>query len=428
MSPHHRLSPDAVYITTDADQDPLSRRRIDAMLSTFDAGGVHVVTERELNDVVEERGWKASRNWGTIPEEELRDPDVVFAVSKFPEEAERAERAAAYPSLGFRDMLAHQTLIYRVDGEDAWRERTHGIVCQPAWQLHTIMGCPFRCAYCGLGGAIRIITNMEEYCERLTEWVKIAPEQRLYKWDNQSDVIFFEPEYDATRLLVDFFSRQPDRYLEIYAGKSDNVDFMLDYDHRRHTILQWSLSAQTQSTLIEPKTADMTARIEAAHRCQEAGYIVRYRFSPIVPVRNWREENRALIERIFERTRPDVVSLCSFGWMDVETARQCIDFELLDPEFVAAMEAAAPFIKERGYTIGGARPIPHEPRYTMLKFLIDEIRRINPDQVIALCLETEEMWQALGPLVGQTSRNYVCNCGALCTPGWAKYDRMVATP
>jgi hypothetical protein len=111
--------------------------------------------------------------------------------------------------------------------------------------------------------------------------------------------------------------------------------------------------------------------------------------------------------------------------MDLEEARSCLPFDLLDPQFVAMMEAAAPFLRERGFTAGGGRPVPHDARAAMFRFLIDEIRRYNPDQVIALCLETEEMWRLFERDLRQGSRNYVCNCGAMCTPGAKGYDRMV---
>ncbi len=420
-----KLTPERVYITQQADHDPLSRRRIEAMLTTFEAGEVSVVGEAELDAVVRERGWHAVKRWGAQTPEEQRDPDIVFTTAKFDGDEARRIGLAQYPNLGVRDLLGYQTLVYREDGEDAWREKMKGIVCQPAYQLHSMIGCPFRCRYCGMGGVIRILTNMEEYCEQLREWVAIAPEQRLYKWDNQADVNHFEPEYDASRLLVEFFAGQPDRYLEIYAGKSDNVDYLLNLPHEGHTILQWSIAGRTQTEVFEPRTSGWDQRIEAARKCEEAGYVVRFRFSPIIPVANWREDNRDLIDLIFERTRPDVISLCAFGWMGLEDARSCLPFDLLDPEFVAAMEAAEPFLRERGFTAGGGRPIPHDARAVMFRFLIDEIRRHSPDQVIALCLETEEMWRLFERDLRQGSRHYVCNCGGQCTPGADAYERMV---
>ena len=40
-----------------------------------------------------------------------------------------------------------------------------------------------------------------------------------------------------------------------------------------------------------------------------------------------------------------------------------------------AMDSAAPFLEARGFGGGGGRPIPHDARAYMFKFLIDEIRK-----------------------------------------------------
>jgi hypothetical protein len=125
------------------------------------------------------------------------------------------------------------------------------------------------------------------------------------------------------------------------------VDNLLALDPRGKTIIQWSVSAGTQSTVIEKETAPWDRRIEAARKCQDAGYIVRFRFSPIIPVRNWEQENAELIELIFQRTKPDVISLCSFGWMDVDEARACLDFGLLDPD-PSGTRLEVPFTWHRG--------------------------------------------------------------------------------
>jgi len=161
--------------------------------------------------------------------------------------------------------------------------------------------------------------------------------------------------------------------------------------------------------------------VEAAQRCQDAGYIVRFRFSPVIPVKNWQAEYAELVELIFARTQPDVISLCAFGWMNVETARGCIDFSLLDPHFVSAMDSAAPFLAVRGFAGGGGHPIPHDARAYLFKVIIDQIRGCHSTIPIALCLETVEMWalfeRELGVRLNPYKKsNYYCNCGPLCTP------------
>ena len=413
-----RLAPEKVYVTEDVYDDPRAVARVEKMMSAVDGASAERVSYDELNEIAPER-WSHRPRWGANPDP--RDPDLVLTIGKFWPDDRKAAFRERYPGLGARDLWGFRTYMWRRDGELDWRQDHRGIVCQSAWQLHTIHGCPFRCAYCGLGGLNRVLVNMEEYVEHLDEICELKPRQRIYKWDNITDVTAFEPEYDASRLLVAYFADKPGKYLEIYVGKSDNVENLLGLDHRGKTIMQWSVSGRTQSTVLEPETAPWDRRVEAARACQEASYIVRYRFSPIIPVRNWKEENAELIARIFERTKPDVISLCAFGWMSVETARSVVDFDLLDPDFVAAMDSAAPFLEARGFSGGGGRPIPHDARAYMFKFLIDEIRKHNRTIPVSLCLETIEMWalfeRELGmPVNPYKKANYYCNCGPLCTP------------
>ena len=417
------LAPQKIYATTDIKEDPDALARVERMAAAMDAPPVEWVDEDRLSQVASERAWEQIPRWGEI--QEPHDPDIVFTTGKFLPEEEFKAREERWPALTCSDLLGHFTWNFRADGSPEFKERTQGIICQSAWELHSITGCMYRCAYCWFGKAIRILVNMEEYVRRLDAWLAQCPSQRIFKWDNATDVTCFEPEYGADRLLVDYFARRTDQYLEIYVGKSANIDHLLDMDHRGRTILQWSLAAKTQSEVLEPKTANWRQRVEAARRCQQAGYLVRFRFSPIVPVRRWREEYKELIDLIFDRTCPDVISLCPLGWMDYELTARCIDMDLIDPDFAAAMKTMAPFLEARGYNAGGGHPIPHDARYVLLDALITEIQRRSPETVIALCLETPEMWRALADRIGQDPNNYVCNCGPQCTPGGTLYDRLV---
>jgi len=418
----HPISPPSAFITDEVAGRPECLARAQRMISAMDPGEVRVVSLAELSRIAEDRDWCHTPRWGEIAEP--RDPDYVFAIGRFDRE-EGARLLEAFPGLAHHDLVGLLTHQFRSDGEPEFHERTKGVVCQSAWQIHSMQGCPYRCAYCLLGRVNRVIVNIEDYTRHLDGWLLRDPSQTLYKWDNHGDVNCLEPEYDATRLFVDYFARRQDRYLEIYAGKSDNVDYLLPMEHRGRTIIQWSLAGPTQAEVFEPRTAAWDARIEAARKCEQAGYMVRFRLSPIIPVRNWRQENTLLVKRIYERTNPDIITLCPFGWMDAATAERCLDVEQLDPQFVDAMRAAAPFLRERGYVQGCPFPLPHDARYAVLKHIVDDIRRIRPEQTVALCLETEEMWRALQAELRQTSRGYVCNCGPRCTPGQPAYDRMV---
>ena len=409
-----RIRLEKVYITKSVEADPRALRRAERLAAGMQAGEVvRGVTDEQLNELVVQRGWNNVPLWGQIKEEQKKDPDMVLDTFKFhhtPEE--RKARYEKYPHLKHRNLSGYAGFDFRSDGSAEFRRKTH-VICQSAWEFHTISGCPFRCGYCWFGGVNNVKVNIEYFIEHADRRIKeLNPPQTIYKWDNQTDINCFEPEYDATRLMVDYFAQQKRNFLLLYTGKSDNVDFMLNYDHKGQTIIQWSLAARTQSMEIEKETAPWDARVEAAAKCEKAGYHVRFRFSPIFPVRNWQQEYKELIELIFAKTHPDVMSLCMFGWMDYERAHSCIDMSLIDERFVKAMEGTASFLKGKRYG-----PLPHEAREEIYDFLITEIKRVSPDTPIALCLDTREMWTRFQDRLGMGPDNYVCVCGPLCTPG-----------
>jgi len=97
------------------------------------------------------------------------EPLVIFNGFRFddtPEEQER--RRQAYPALwrGAYKFHGYDRFHWRDSGSTACRRKT-GNVCQPAGQLHTIDGCPFRCAHCRLPRAIDILMKIEDYVEKL---------------------------------------------------------------------------------------------------------------------------------------------------------------------------------------------------------------------------------------------------------------------
>ena len=404
-----QLQPEHVVVLDTVMEDPLSRARVERMLPHLGGTQPQILGEAELDAFVAERAYAYTR-WGE--RENPRDPDVYFVRERWDSEAVHRERAARYPHLNYRGLLGYGGVGLRRDGTDEWRQQ-NGTVCQPAWEIHSVAGCPFRCAYCWFGDAIGLKTNIEEQIDHLPEAFALAPNQAIWKWDNQSDVNCFEPEWNAVAPMIERFGQETRRWLLLYTGKSDNVDFMLDARHNGQTVICWSLSPETQASALEPRTAGARERVEAAAKCQAAGYAVRYRFSPIIPVRDWRGEYARLIAHIFQATRPDVISLCPFGWMDVPTAERCLNLDVLDPEALSAMRAQG---RDEDWQGTHSSPIPFEYRKMMLEFLIREIQGYRSETRISICLDSPRMWAALGESIGQSPDRYFCNCGAHCAP------------
>ncbi len=405
------LKASKLYIVEGVAEEPIMRERARRLEACIDAETVEYLGDEELSRVIRAGGLGEER-CGMKAEIE---PVVIFNRFRFDDPPEtQKKRRDQFPELFTKTRLAgYGGFDWRESGSPVYRNRTN-LVCQPAWQIHSIVGCPFRCAYCHLSRHITMMMNIEELVDRLDENIRKAPGQTLYQYDNYTDIACFEPEYGGSKLLIEYFANRKDEYLELYVGKSDNVDYLLDLDHRGHTICCWSASGQTQSAEIEWNTASMQERITAARRCQEAGYHVRFRLSPIIPVQNWRAENREMIAMMFAETRPDVITFETLRFLDYTQIKELFDLSLIDPEFLHVMEE---FQGEKH--VQGCQ-IPDSYREKVYRFIIDELERVSPKTPYALCRGSRAMWDTLADDFarhGQTPENYVCNCGPTSAPG-----------
>jgi hypothetical protein len=197
------------------------------------------------------------------------------------------------------------------------------------------------------------------------------------------------------------------------VGKCGHVDFLLDYGHRGHTVCCWSLSGPTQSRRFEHRSAPMEARIEAMRKCQEAGYPVRVRFSPIIPVRNWRDENREMIQRLCRDVAPDVVTIETIRFLDYEAMCRDFDLALLDEEFLRVMREA------QGQPHGQGCEVPDDYRKHVYRFIFDELADAGCEAPVAFCREKRGMWVHFADdfaRYGQHPDRYICNCGPYSAP------------
>ncbi len=296
--------------------------------------------------------------------------------------------------------------------------RTCRAYCQRAIELNIVDGCIFRCAYCGFGRRVLFSLDVEQFMDGLDEVFARAPGQTLYKYSNMTDLPPFEPEYNAVAPMVERFAREPSRYLMLFT-KSDAVDFLLDLDHGGWTIVSWSLTSDTASRLVDKRAATLGERLAAMRKVEAAGYRVRARLSPVVPVRGWREEYRDLFEKLFAAARPDIVTLELLGWMDFEDLVRIVPPDLLDSDMLDDARDAAEAL--RGDRSGPFTEAAHQAVY---RFCIETVRELSPGTPVSVCHGTPETWAALGPLMGMTPEHYICNCGPTSAPGDPLYDRF----
>lgn len=413
----YTLRPPAVYAHESVLRVPAYRARVERVVAALaEPRPIIPYTDADLPALIREGGLLAGRR----PMAELApvpDPILLFNTFRFDgPEAARA-RMAALDAAGIRK--APRSLL----GDDAFiwfhanlesDEHRHDKVCRPCWRIHLQEGCLHKCTYCGLGGLLVAMVNVDAYCRHLRTLIDRHPWQSTYLLDDDGDPPCLEPELGTLPELIEFFGTLEQRYLIVHT-KTWNTAWLRGLRHNGNTIFVWSLSGANQSRLIEGNTGTTDERIEAARVAQEAGYPIRYKFKPIVPLKTWREDAADAVRRLFARTRPDVISLCVFMWNTYPEMLRRLPVDLLDPAFVKAAE-------ESQAEMAGTRTMPFPPavRQAIYAHYVAEIRKYDREIPISLSTETFAMWDAMREQLGCTATNYVCGCGPQCTPGARK--------
>ncbi len=292
---------------------------------------------------------------------------------------------------------------------DLLTPRAPHYVCQGGWGIHTLGGCVHKCDYCGQGFIVNIMLDIEDFCEHLSHMFAARPEQRLYRYDLYSDILAFEPEYGACEILAQCFTEH-DRYLLLYT-RSNNVGFLADLPYRKHLLVNWTLSMDTQARVIERDSPSLVERIEAMRFCQEQGYAVRVGFSPIIPIADWRQETTDMLELLFARVEPEVLRGWVLAMMDAAEFETVFDVDMMDQTHMRRM-------REEATALAGAHraPFPLDVRAEIYTHYLDEVERIRPGTPFALCTEHPQLWEMLAIKLHMSRDNMFCCCGGLSAP------------
>lgn len=414
----YALKPSRIYMLESLRCDSDAMQRVSRIVRSagWKPKDVRVIDDGNLYDVVRElQSWPSADLVEGVPAEHQRP--LVFTRLRCGATREDDPRWTTRPEDVSEGVLAH-VLGYLdpvVDFHTYASDAERNMVCWPTRDFGVMHGCPHGCFYCGdgkFGRYLVIGANIEEYAEKIIgPTIDSTPQQRCFRmigW--QADIIALEPEYGVFDVFLAELARR-DRYGYFHTN-SDHVDWIGTLPHRDRLIGVWSMACDATARLIEPGSPSPDARIEAARKCQEWGVPVRFKFKPMVPVRNWKEEYASLIERIFERTRPETIGFCLLIWMPLERVRQWIGLDLLDPAYVAAAEAAEEEMNEQTHA-----PFPHHVRAEIYRFLIAEVRRWDNRVPIFLSTETREMWAELEDEIGQSAQSFMCGCNPIQLPG-----------
>ncbi len=299
-----------------------------------------------------------------------------------------------------------QTLVLAEHRSAVRQSEEENNSCPNYWHFSSYGFCPYGCVYCYLAGVqgvrfsptVKIFLNLQEILDEVDRTSRRLGKPTAFYLGKLQDALALDPLTGYSQRIVPFFAEHPLARLTLLT-KSADVGNLLELDHRGHSILSWTLTPKAVVDAFEPNTPTLEERLRAMEACASAGYPVRAVVMPIIPLREWETIYAEFLSCLLGRVRLSRItlgSICSFPQAMRITERK------LGLENAISSQVDR---RQDGNSDGRTR-FPRELREIVYRRLLDQIRRLDPNLEVGLCLEEASMFDTLG-LKASLGR---CNC------------------
>jgi len=254
--------------------------------------------------------------------------------------------------------------------------------------LHIGTFCNMDCAYCILQSyyhppVLRFFVN---HNKMLTEIDNVFSDNKIKRIGTGefTDSLIWESWTDLSGLLVPKFSRQSSAVLELKT-KTTNVDKLKGLIHNRKTIVSWSLNTDVIIKNEERSTPPLSARLQAAAKCESWGYPIAFHFDPMIIYDGCSKDYRQVVEQMFSNVDPHNIvwiSLGTFRFMPslkTTVQKRYSGSKIIYGEFINGLDGKMRYFK----------PL----RIDLYRKMVSWIRETAPDVPVYLCMEDDEIWQ-----------------------------------
>lgn len=296
------------------------------------------------------------------------------------------------------------TLLFGVHRSALRFSNEDGNTCPNYWHFSPYGFCPYDCQYCYLAGTpgvkfsptVKIFVNIDEILDQIADAASKLSEPTAFYLGKLQDGLALDPLTGYSRIIIPFFAQQKTARM-VLLTKSANVDNLLNIEHNGYTILSWSLNPPEISESFEANVPSPQKRIVAMQKCADAGYPLRAVIMPIIPVEDWQNIYICLLENLLKSVPLNRITLgqiCSYSG-----ALRLTERKLGKNNPISKM-------LEKGKSKDGRIRFAINTRIEVYKYLIDKIRKLQPQLQIGLCMEETDVFKALdmGNSIG------CCNC------------------
>jgi len=268
------------------------------------------------------------------------------------------------------------------------RHGEHQLCC--GYMIVDVMSnCNYDCTYCYLQDYINtpyltVYANIELLFDELTTLLRAQPHHPVRIGSGEfSDSLSLDPITGLSGLLIPFLRQFPNLVFE-FKTKSDLVGGLLDHDPQGRVMVSWSINPEAVVRREEHKTASLAARLQAARRCREAGYLIGLHFDPLLYYPGWEADYEPFVDQVFETLAPENIAALSMGSLRFAPALEPVvrqrfaKSRIMDAELFPGPDGKMRYFK----------PLRVEMYANMRSWL----RRYIDDDQLYLCMESQDIW------------------------------------
>lgn len=268
---------------------------------------------------------------------------------------------------------------------------TPDLVCCNYLAMSPVSNCPMDCSYCFLqeylanNPTIKVFTNIDDLLREVAAVVDRHPWRSFRIGTGElADSLALDPLLGLSSYFVPFFAKRENALLELKT-KSDCVDELLHLDPKDRVVVSWSITPPEIAAAEEHGTASFVERLEAARRCEAAGYKLGFHFDPLVEYPGWEEGYRATVTQIFSTVDLRRVAWVSLGSLRLTSRLRGIARERFPRTRVLSGEQV-PCRDGKWRTFQALR-------VKMYRSLVRWLKEAAPSVSLYLCMESREMWE-----------------------------------
>lgn len=302
---------------------------------------------------------------------------------------------------GSTTSIVHQVnggaIIQRFD-KTPFPTKSTSVICPHFLELKWAYGCPFDCAWCYLKGTFRfqptgtrpVFKDLEKVELHVRRFLEEASNPEILNTGEIADSLMGEGLSNPfSKFIISLFETQ-NKHKVLFVTKSDNIKHLLQIAPHNQAVISFSLNADGVARRWENGAPSVDRRIEAGRKLMQAGYEVRIRIDPMVPVAGWGIHYMRLIEQVFDSFIPSRITIGSLRGLQT-TVNGSTDKSWVE------------YLRENS---NWGKKIEFKTRYGMYSTIINYLEERYNYKAVALCKETVAMWNRLG----MDYTNIKCNC------------------